>query len=289
MKNPSPYIGITGFKTKEEIIKTANAFKENYEKCRAYKSPHEPMFGFLCSNKRLEDKLSEGTQSPAFIQLKELIDYAVDADSLKKCIPMIHYHTENAGKTSGFSAPIEQSSPGKEKLADEIKEVFERIYDKCKAVQLNMTWPAIEQVEKIKKEFPDMQIVFQLNKYALKDAGIEAVVKRTKEYEKFVDYVLIDPSGGLGAEFDLEKSTELMTAIENEMKNKTIGIAGGLDGENVKEKVVTITKKIKHSYFCIDAQGRLRTENKNEISIEKTYKYVAEALRAFSQRPAQQR
>lgn len=266
MTNPSPYIGITGFKTKEEIIRTANAFKENYEKCRAYKSVYKPMFGFLCSNKRLEDKLSEGTQSPAFVQLKELIDYAVEADSLKKCIPMIHYHTENA-KT----------------LADEIKEVFDGIYDKCKAVQLNMTWPAIEQVEKIKKEFPEIQIVFQLNKYALNDLEAENVVKRTKEYEKLVDYILIDPSGGLGVEFDLEKSCELMTAIENELENKTIGIAGGLDGENVKDKITNIAKKI-HSYFCIDAQGKLRTEDKKEINAEKTNKYVAEALSAFSQR-----
>ena len=84
-----PYIGITGFKTLEEVQAISKIF-DNYEFNE--NSEYLPMFGFICSHKRLENLNSEGKKSPSVNSLNKLI-----AATPEYSIPMIHFW-EKPGK-----------------------------------------------------------------------------------------------------------------------------------------------------------------------------------------------
>jgi len=280
------YIGITGLKTIKEVLKAVSLFKNRKVNCNYYYyycddnecgckgliTPHKQMLGFLVSDKRLQDPNSEGTQSPALKHLNDLIDCAVAMAEQRNdiCIPMIHYYTQN-----------------RDKLAEEISKVFTPLYERCKAVQINIAWPDISQIEKIKQEFPELHIVLQLNKEAMDKAKGEELIQRAKEYEKLIEYILIDSSGGKGVEFDVEKCAEIVYALTINFTNKNIGIAGGFDGDNVEQRVWAIYKKlqtaetIREPLFCIDAQGKLRTPDKEAIDTAKMEKYIRKAMLAF--------
>lgn len=57
-----PYVGVTGFKSEEEISGLARVFSENgFAEDR---SPYSAMFGIIVSNNRLADLESRGNKSP---------------------------------------------------------------------------------------------------------------------------------------------------------------------------------------------------------------------------------
>ncbi|MBI2582289.1 hypothetical protein HYV87_04160 [Candidatus Woesearchaeota archaeon] len=251
---PIAYVGITGFKEDREVRTVAEQFLEH-----GFLGPeaghtakyHVPMFGFLCSSKRLADRRSQGEQSPRAEVLDCLARYTPHG-----AIPMIHYFTEN-----------------RKALAEEVKRVFSigDMYEKdyCRAVQINMEWPDTDQIEAIRKEFPEMDVVLQLPKEALKDS------QRAIEYGDLVQYCLIDPSGGKGQEIS-DEHLGLVKILHDSMPNTRIGVAGGLNGDNVRE----IMKKVYDAigdFFCIDAQGQLRTDDKTGLHYVKTAKYIDSA------------
>jgi len=255
--NAKPYVGITGFKTPEEVTKVAEQYSTaGLNECSAYM----PMFGYLVSEKRLADKTSVGTQSPAANDLAGLARLAPFFS-----LPAMHYHTTR-----------------KERIAQEVDELFSlnNLYDCCHALQLNVDWPEPRQLENILATFPDMHIILQLPKRATTSQSPEETARRAKEYENLAAYLLIDPSGGLGIDFDSVECVALMHALEKTMPHTTQGIAGGLSGDNVTERIATI----KHHYylpFCIDAQGKLRTPDKEALDFERTKKYINEAAKAL--------
>src|SRR3989344_168917 len=150
---PKPYVGITGFKTKTEIDEISRTWEEQGRDL-GYKF----MFGFICSAKRLKEKEKSGTESPSINDLPILTGITP-----RFGLPMIHYYT-----------------PNRERLSQELQEVFStgKMYEQgfCRAVQLNMTWPDPDQIQEVKKEFPNLEIVLQLPKETLHE------VERVKEY-----------------------------------------------------------------------------------------------------------
>ena len=255
----TPYVGITGFKTKEEILSVAPMFpKHGFDS----ESSHIPMLGFLVSYKRLADKTMPGKRSPVANDLGMLLSYVP-----ARVLPMMHYYTIN-----------------KPELAEEVKNLYSisNMYGSglCCSLQINMDWPPIEQVKKILQEFPDMIIVLQLPPKTTQGLSLEQIAKRAKEYDSLVKYTLIDPSRGEGIGFDVKYSTELMLALNEVMPTTRIGIAGGLAADNVKEKILLILKDYNED-FCIDAQGRLRTENGKALDYEKARAYIKASAKAL--------
>jgi len=154
------------------------------------------------------------------------------------------------------------------------------MYDKnlCRAVQLNASWPPVNQVEKIIKNFPEMMITLQIPKSAMEGLSIEEIAKSAGDYEDMITWALIDPSGGLGVDFDLNKSIDLMNSLRRRMSDAIIGVAGGFYHGNVEERVRKIESK--HPYkFCIDAEGKLM-EN-HTLVIDKAKKYIDNAATAL--------
>ena len=106
------YVGITGFKTPEQVETLTNiALKEGFPT-----NKRTIMYGILTSTKRIESPNPEGKRSPAFNNIQKITKLIPNW-----AIPMIHYHTKT-----------------KEVMYDELCKTFEKIYNSCKAVQLNI-------------------------------------------------------------------------------------------------------------------------------------------------------
>src|SRR3989338_6619340 len=122
-----------------------------------------------------------------------------------------------------------------------------------------MDWPEINQIGTIKSTFPKMKIVMQINNMAIKNKTMTEIEQLLKNYSGLVEYVLVDPSGGIGQDFNIEQCVTIMDSIKKILPNSIVGIAGGLSGNNVYEKINSVSKYIKEP-FSFDAQGKLRVE-----------------------------
>jgi len=252
-----PYVGVTGFKTVQEIKRVCRVFGiEGFGEGNNYRS----MIGFLVSEKRMSMPDVGGKRSPQVNSLQALASHCP-----RESLPMMHYFTKSG-----------------ETLSEQIDTLFslDRMYEEnhCRALQLNVVWPPLSQMEKIISKFPKMEIVLQLPERATEGLSAGEVANRAKAYDPLVSYALVDPSGGLGIEFDVDKSTELMFALREAMPTTRLGIAGGLGPENVRTMVEAVTKNFKDP-FCIDAEGKLRDEgpNHNKLDIDKTATYIERA------------
>ena len=276
MARPTGYIGITGFRTVEEVRQIndhVSRLPVGYF-----------MFGITSSNKRLADPTSQGGTSPRLLDINSLVK-EIDTHNL----PMIHYYSSNS----------------QEQLADEVVALFDycRLDNYCVGLQINALWPLPHQIENMRKAFePQFKITMQLPQAALV-ANNDQIIKRLREYDGLIQYVLIDPSGGLGVDFNAVKAGELMLEINNQFDSITPGVAGGFSDDNVKKRIAQIkgVTLCNHCHqgrlldYSIDAQGKLRDKQTvpvaypaNSPPIEtsilntgRTIRYMDAALSAF--------
>lgn len=165
-------------------------------------------------------------------------------------------------------------------LADQIRSLFEGIYQEnlCRALQLNVVWPPLDEMKKIKETFPKMEIVLQVSRSMLG----EAVAHTTKQivcYRDYVAHVLVDPLGGRGLAFNADEAGALYHTLHEAMPQTTIGFAGGLTGENVASRVEEIRAKTGTSDFSIDAEGGLRDKRSqaygdDDLNLQKVQHYL---------------
>lgn len=229
------YVGITG---PVNAIETNNICKQFSDANYNMHSKHIPMLGFLVSYKTLNEIPTENRRYPKFEAIPELLELTNN-----KVLTMIHYNSKEMNT-----------------LSDQVAKIFENIYENnlCKALQLNIVWPDIKQVEQIMKKHPDMKIVFQASHKAMEGLTPKEIASRVKEYNEFISYVLIDPSGGRGMSFDVNSSVKIYSELKNKCPDLTIGFAGGFTGDNVGSRVEEIIEKTGDTNFCIDAEGGLR-------------------------------
>ena len=254
-----PYVGITGPVTIEE---TRNVSREFSQAGYSMQSTHIPMIGFLASYKTLSGLLVENRRYPQVSSLPQLL-----RATNKKVLPMIHYNSKEMNT-----------------LSDQITQLFEGLYDAglCSALQLNIAWPDITQVMKIREQHPEMQIVFQASDKVMREQTPQQVAQGIKQYQDSIQYVLIDPSGGQGQPFDLESSINIYSEISNRCPKVTIGFAGGFTGENVAPRTRELIERIERNDFCIDAEGGLRDKitpayGDDLLNINKVKEYLQSA------------
>ena len=253
---PKPYVGITGFTTQDEV-RTLGEYALNI-----LPESHQFMLGFIVTDKRLADKSSRGTKSPAYVDLIPLIQ-----TSPVGTLPMVHYFTANP-----------------ENLVRYVKSIFQNdnLFESglCRAIQLNQLWPSFEDLEEMKMNFPGLQIVLQLPKTALKES-IEQIVKKARGYSGLAEYVLLDPSGGEGIDFRPGKILDLLERLPSALPKATFGIAGGFSAENVSSHIELLSKNY-HQPFSTDAQGKLRSDNKTSIDLKHATDYLSNAGESFT-------
>ncbi|MBI2124208.1 hypothetical protein HYT92_00280 [Candidatus Pacearchaeota archaeon] len=231
--NAKPYVGVTGPVTNGEAEGICREFAEaGYN----MNSQHIPMLGFLASYKTLNGQATQNRRYPPARRLPELL-----SQSGNKVLNMIHYNSREKD------------------LAEQVYQLFNGVYPHlCRAIQLNIVWPDINHVKKVKDRFPEMQIVFQASHSAMAGKSPADIARGIKGYGDSLSYVLIDPSGGRGLEFDLGASVNLYSELREQCPGLTIGFAGGFNEWNVSERLKEIISKTGGTDFCIDAEGGLR-------------------------------
>ncbi len=155
--------------------------------------------------------------------------------------------------------------------------------------QLNLVWPNPKilqqlEVENIRKNIQRKRktIVLQCGGKALSeiDHSPEKLEEKLKQYENMVDYVLIDPSGGLGIPFDIEFVERCLGRLYSSKLayNMGFGIAGGLSSERLPELLQPLV--LSFPYVSIDAEGKLRTPD-DHLDIKKAIAYLKDARQMF--------
>lgn len=216
--------------------------------------------GFCSSYKRIVDRETGGTHSPALVYLVELIN---SLQRRKKDKIILHYSPSNYIN-----------------FYDEVCNLME--YDNIKnyinILFITGIWPNLCDVKKIKQRYSNIDITIQLPLYRMDDLSISIVGNKLLEYEGCVEYVSIDNSGGRGIENNVDYSIQLINYMKKYDSRLKWFIAGGAYGRNVKniiEKVFLGTSEC----ISIDAESRLRHEGK--LALEKVAEYVINANVAY--------
>jgi hypothetical protein len=243
-----PYVGITGFKTVEEVRELTRSFLDLEQR---YCTRYTMMVGLLSSAKKLANPSVGGTETPAVNDLAELARVCP-----RMLFPVVHYFTEN-----------------REKLADEATRVFEtnHLYDFCQGLQVNMSWPNVQQLQRLESRFRDLKIILQLPPAATSGLSAAEIASMCGDYSGLVSYVLIDPSRGHGLEFELDSSCEVMSAVSRKVAR--VGICGGLGPDNVRQRFLDVASTFGEG-FCVDAQGKLRSADKTCLNLAAAKEYL---------------
>jgi phosphoribosylanthranilate isomerase len=254
-----PYVGITGPVRVDEVEAIAQEFGNAGYSMR---STHLPMLGFLVSLKTLRRQPTPNRRYPSIDTLPDLL-----AQAGTRIFAMIHYNSNEMHT-----------------LSDQVSEIFKDVYKEglCRSIQLNIVGPDITHVGAIMNRFPDMKIVFQASRKVMDGRTPEQVANVISKYGSSIHYVLIDPSGGRGLEFNIENSVRLYEELRSKAPRLTVGFAGGFTGSNVAEKVSQLKARINGDGFCIDAEGGLRDKITNAygddlLNIGKVRDYLAGA------------
>jgi hypothetical protein len=146
--------------------------------------------------------------------------------------------------------------------------------------QLNVCWPGLEHLEQFRKftQGKYLRLILQLGEKALAEASTRgALVCKLREYREFVDYMLIDGSGGTGKRLDTNFCLERIRAVRDAGLTIGMGVAGGLSAETL-HLVAPIIEEFPET--SIDAEDRLRNLE-DSLNVRAAAQYVLEALKLY--------
>lgn len=125
------------------------------------------------------------------------------------------------------------------------------------AIQLDVTWPSPDEMKTFKEKNPNIVIILQVGKFAIRDAGGDPkeVVSRLREYEDSIDFALFDMSMGKGQGMEAEGLLPLLRLTKKELPYLGLAVAGGL-GPDSMDLLEPIAQEFPG--IAIDAQGRLK-------------------------------
>lgn len=248
-----PYIGITGFMKKIEVLDVLSSMPERCDRLL--------MVGVLASRKTL---YGLGNKWPnRYPKVGDIYSIFVN-DS--RALNLIHYAADSA-----------------DDLYEEMMALTDLGGTNCHGLQLNVAWPPPETIYKYRKEHPQKVIVLQAGPRALSaisDSSAELAKKVFSEYSHLVDYVLIDPSGGRGKSLDPQITRGYLEHLSRAAAPLDVVLAGGLGPAGLSAISALATA---YPWISIDAEGRLRNSRDNlDLTIAKSY--LAEAIEIFKKK-----
>lgn len=250
-----PYISVTGVTNLQE----ANVLAETFSRCLPPSFTHQGAVGYLVTLRTLY---------PDVLQLPTLL-----AQTGNIVLNTIHYSTRTS-----------------EGLSGQVKKLFGlgNIYhDKlCQALQLNVRWPDVNQVEEIKTALPELRIILPLSPWILRRQTREEIADRVGDYGDLLDFILIDPSGGKGTTFEASWVAPYYRLLKYYFPEKQIIVAGGFNEANVPLRLALITRALMSGEFGIDAESGLRDRSTGDhygkLSLTKAVRYIEAAVAFFS-------
>ncbi|MFH0779355.1 MAG: hypothetical protein V1928_00675 [Parcubacteria group bacterium] len=247
-----PYIGITGFMSRSEVDAILAEVPAELNR--------QIMIGVLASYKTLQHfKNSMPNRYPELEKIGSIFR------EHPKALNLIHYNTKE-----------------RETLCAQLLGLAKIVGPNLHGFQLNISWPEPKELDVFHLQCDQkMKIVLQIGAGAFRkvDDSPEKLARKVKaEYEGLIDYVLLDPSGGAGKQFDPEKAKEYLDALIDVNVNAALGVAGGLNAETLGP---VATLAIHFPDLCIDAEGRLRDKDDN-LDLTLALAYLRRARNIFS-------
>ena len=224
-----PYIGITGFMSADEV-------KQVIEGVDFKTSGKLLMVGVLASLKTLGGQQNKWpNRYPVFDQIKDIFQ------DNENCLNLIHYNTKDVSL-----------------LLSQMVEVTAKAGPNFHGFQLNIAWPDLLVLEGYRHLNPGKVIVLQIGSGAFNQVSNSPtqLAQKVRHYIGLVDYVLLDPSGGLGQPFSPESIRDYLYELKKFEGQIGIGVAGGLSPSTLH-----LLQPLLEEYpnISIDAEGKLRT------------------------------
>lgn len=253
--NRFSYVGICDFPNMEQSLKSANFFQGL---CEEYGVQNRKlMIGVMMSFKTLTGAPSKWT----------------DIFPKKERIARIFVDHPAAFNTLHYADYDCNTSPW------HLTEAAEWAGPLCQAIQLDMIWPPDVIVKGFRRNFPNMQVVLQINTNALQEVEDkpDVLVEQLKRYEGILDYILLDKSHGRGVGMNAEVLLPFALAVAEHLPWLGIAGAGGLGPGTVK--LITPLKKAIPT-ISWDAQGKLRPSGNAADPIEwpRAHQYLTESV-----------
>lgn len=241
-RNPSfRYAGVTGFMHADEIEHAGRSF-DAPRGCYL-------MAGVLMSSKTLK---GEANKWPGRFPKRE--DVANIFRNYDPVYNTVHYNTDD-GST----------------LDLQLEQVMEYAGPNLHGFQINHPWPNPVLLERFRQKYPQLSLILQVGHRALAEvdnSGANLARTLDHHYSGIVQYVLLDPSGGLGKELDPEKMEEYLARIyDRGIPPFGVGIAGGLCRANAFKILSPFFKK--YARLSVDAEGKLRSPQPEDKLVEK--------------------
>jgi len=251
MKKCKPYIGITGVMSEKEAVTLAKSIPGETDRLF--------MVGTLASSKTLDD---EKNKWPGRYPLRENIA-SIFQDN-QQCLNLIHYSTDDPSTLLWQLRNLRQFGG---KYLD--------------GFQLNMLWPPTADLGGYLALYPDTNIVLQIGKKAFQTMNNSPanLAKMCKKYRDFIDYILLDPSGGLGQAFDPKIARDYLTALQD-LNICGFGVAGGLCVQtlNLVDELL-----VDFPHLSIDAESKLRTpQPEDALDLKSAIAYLKKSYEMVS-------
>ncbi|MFC1686586.1 hypothetical protein ACFLZS_01495 [Patescibacteria group bacterium] len=256
-----PYIGVTGITTREQALGIFSYFQPPQGLNRLL------MLGVLVSETTLQGK--ENKYPNRYPKIGEIGEIFFPGEDL---LNLVHYHnrTENTAD-----------------LCEQLSRITKLAGPYFNGFQLNITWPPVSELIKFHKREPFKFIVFQVNNGVMDSVkhnpySLESRIK--EEYidgnSGLIDYILLDPSGGQGKRFDLNKTLQTIEVLRE--LNLPLVVAGGLRPGNLFELLPGVCSV--YPDISIDAEGGLRDNPKttDDLNLSKVHKYINTAVKIFT-------
>lgn len=247
MTQIGPYIGITGFMKEAEVRAMLDLMPRG--------SQRKLMVGVLVNWKTLNCLPCD--RSYRYPEIKEIPGIFIDHPA---ALNLVHYSTR-----------------GLITLHWQLEEITRSCGPNLHGIQLNIAWPDPMILKTHKELHPDKVIVLQVGELAFTMIGHSPerlAAKVAAEYKGLIDYVLLDPSGGYGRDFDPAEIAEYLDALKKARLGIGLGVAGGLSAttlHNIKPLIAEF------SSLSIDAEGRLR-DSDDHLDLREAHIYLDKAL-----------
>lgn len=201
------YVGITGFKYPEQVTAVRGVAQ----------GPRILMVGVLASQK----SIVAGNHDPESrnAHREKIAEIFPPGD---QTLNLVHYYTKD-----------------QENLIEQLDEVTYFGGPRCHGLQLNIAWPDPLVLSRFRNHWPERILVLQLGgrRWPLTNYTPDDLGKKVLDYDGIVDYVLLDPSGGLGREMDVAFMQEYLEGIDRSVsvarRQIKLAVAGGLNADTV--------------------------------------------------------
>ena len=243
------YIGVTGFMSRAEVDAVLTAIPAGAERLL--------MVGVLVSSKTMEGIPNKWPKRyPSAGQIAGIFpDHPL-------ALNLVHFNTKDPND-----------------LLAQMLKVTELGGENFHGFQINIKWPNPHTLWQYKQKHPEKIIVLQCGEAALEEMDCNPIVFASvaDNYKETCQYLLIDPSGGLGKPLNPHKGLEYLKELNARVKHMSFGIAGGLSPAILEDLMGPIVKV--YPSTSIDAEGRLRDGDDNlDVAVAKDFVSKAYAL-----------